>query len=103
MRAAMVACTVAGTLTSAASVGRHVGAAVALQHAALGQIAHDLLGEKRVTGGPFDDHGAPTRQPRGPARAARRPVLRSPNHSAAQGRWFEHPAPEPARPSYSGR
>ena len=34
---------------------RHVCARLPLQHAALGQIAHDLLGEERITGGPVGD------------------------------------------------
>ena len=57
MRAAMVACTVAGTLTSAASAVEMYALRLAAQHAALGQFAHDLLGEKRVSGGPLGDHG----------------------------------------------
>ena len=57
MRAAMVACTVAGMLTSAHIGRRDVAARLSLQHTALGQVAHDLLGEKRVPGGPFDDQG----------------------------------------------
>ena len=36
---------------------RHVGAAVPAQDTTLCQIPHHLLGEKRVTGGPFGDHG----------------------------------------------
>ena len=59
MRAAMVACKVAGTLTSASLGGRVVGARLPLQHTPLGQVAHDLLGEKRVPGGPLGDHGGP--------------------------------------------
>ena len=35
--------------------GRHVCAALPAQHATLGQFAHDLLGEKRITGGPLGD------------------------------------------------
>ena len=56
MRAAMVAC----------NGGRHahLGSALTVemyapgfpsQHTTLGQIAHDLLGEKRITGGPLGD------------------------------------------------
>ena len=32
---------------------RNVATALPVQHTALGQFAHDLLGEKRVTGGPL--------------------------------------------------
>ena len=35
--------------------GRDVCAALPAQHATLGQFAHDLLGEKRITGGPLGD------------------------------------------------
>ena len=35
--------------------GRHVCAALPAQHTTLGQFAHDLLGEKRITGGPLGD------------------------------------------------
>ena len=52
MRAAMVACSVAGTATSAASVSADVATAFALEHTAFSQFAHDLLGEERVSGGP---------------------------------------------------
>ena len=55
MRAAMAACNVAGTLTSASLSRRHVCARLAVQHTTLGQFAHDLLGEKRITGGPLRD------------------------------------------------
>jgi len=34
---------------------RNVCARLAAQHTALGQVAHHLLGEKRVTGGPLGD------------------------------------------------
>ena len=53
MRAAMVACSVAGTLTSAASAVDMYAPALAVQHATLGQFAHDLLGEKRSYQRPF--------------------------------------------------
>ena len=55
MRAAMVACKVAGTLTSAASAVDTYAPRLPAQHATLGQFAHDLLGEKRITGGPLGD------------------------------------------------
>ena len=55
MRAAMVACKVAGTLTSATSAVDTYAPRLPAQHTALGQFAHDLLGEKRVTGGPLGD------------------------------------------------
>ena len=70
MRAAMVACKVAGTLTSAASAVDLYAPRLPAQHAPLGQFAHDLLGEKRITGGPLGDRLAQSDQPRGPARAA---------------------------------
>ena len=34
---------------------RNVAAALPVQHTALGQFAHDLLGEERITGGPLGD------------------------------------------------
>ena len=55
MRASMAACTVAGTLMSATSAPTDVAAALAGQHAALDQLTHHLLGEKRVPGGPLGD------------------------------------------------
>ena len=55
MRAAMVACNVAGTLTSAPSAVDMYAPRLPAQHATLGQFAHDLLGEKRITGGPLGD------------------------------------------------
>ena len=55
MRAAMVACRVAGTLTSATSAVDTYAPRLPAQHTALGQFAHDLLGEKRITGGPLGD------------------------------------------------
>ena len=55
MRAAMAACTVAGT----ADVGHirmtDIATALTGQHPALHQLAHHLLGEKRVPGGPLGD------------------------------------------------
>ena len=55
MRAAMVACKVAGTLTSAASAVDKYAPRLSAQHTTLGQFAHDLLGEERITGGPLGD------------------------------------------------
>ena len=49
---------------------RHVCARLPAQHTTLGQFAHDLLGEKRITGGPARRSSGPARRPRGPARAA---------------------------------
>ena len=54
MRAAMVACNVAGTLTSATSV-IDMYAPRCPQYSALGEFADDLFGEERVTGGPVGD------------------------------------------------
>ena len=54
MRAAIVACNVAGTFTSATSALTGIRPAVP-EHTTLGQFAHDLLGEKRVTGCPLGD------------------------------------------------
>ena len=48
MRAAMAACTVAGTPTSSTSARQTIATALAGQHPALGQVAHDLLGEERI-------------------------------------------------------
>ena len=59
MRAAMVACSVAGTLTSALSAVDDVCARLPAQHAALGQFAHDLL-ERRT------DFRRPCRRSSGP-------------------------------------
>ena len=55
MRASMAACTVAGTLTLGDIRPTEVAAALAGQHPALGQLAHHLLGEERVPGGPLGD------------------------------------------------
>ena len=55
MRAAMVACSVAGTFTSAPSTVDMYAPGCPSQHATLGQIAHDLLGEERITGSPVGD------------------------------------------------
>ena len=55
MRAAMAACTVAGTLDVGDIRATDVAAALAGQHPALGQLAHHLLGEERVPGGPLGD------------------------------------------------
>ena len=55
MRAAMVACNVAGTLTSATSAVEMYAPVCPTQHTTLGEFAHDLLGEERITGGPLGD------------------------------------------------
>ena len=55
MRAAIVACNVAGTSTSVTSADREKRTGSPRHHAALNQIARDLLGEKRVTCGTFGD------------------------------------------------
>ena len=68
MRAATVACRVAGTFTSA-TLRPICIRPLSAQYTTLGQVAHDLLGEERITGGPVGDSG-PMRQPRGPPRAA---------------------------------
>ena len=82
---------------------RDVGAALPVQHTALGQFAHDLLGEKRITGGPLGDRLAqPADRGVRPEQLARS-VPQSPNHSAAQGRWFAHLPPASTLPRYSGR
>ncbi len=51
MRAAIVACSVAGTLISAHVSRADVLAAFAFEHAAFGELMHHLLGEERVTSG----------------------------------------------------
>ena len=48
MRAARIACTVAGTPASSTGRDQAVGAALALQVAGLGQLADDLLDEEGV-------------------------------------------------------
>ena len=83
MRAAMVACKVAGTLTSLTSAVDMYAPRLAAQHTTLGQFAHHLLGEERITGGPLGDHRGPARQPRGPGRAALKPMPRFLNRSGA--------------------
>ena len=55
MRASMAACTVAGTRDVGDIRATDVAAPLAGQHAALGQFAHHLLGEKRVPRGPVGD------------------------------------------------
>ena len=55
MRASMAACTVAGTRDLGDIRPTDVATALAGQHPALGQLAHHLLGEKRVPGGPLGD------------------------------------------------
>ena len=57
MRAAMVACKVAGTLTSQTSAVETYAPRLPAQHTTLGQFAHHLFGEKRVSCGLLDDHG----------------------------------------------
>ena len=52
MRAEIVACSVAGTLSSATSVVEMYAPVSPTQHSTLGEFTHDLLSEKRVTGGP---------------------------------------------------
>ena len=54
MRAAMVACSVAGTLTSETSAVE-MYAPDSPRSTTLGQFAHDFLGEERITGGPVGD------------------------------------------------
>ena len=103
MRAAMVACTVAGTLTSPTSAVDTYATGLSLQHAALGQVAHDLLGEERVPGGPLGDLVA-----KRTIRGVRAEQLRDQRRGfriaqRAQGRWFGAPCARPTRPSYSGR
>ena len=77
MRAAMVACRVAGTLDVGDVTAAEVGTAIAVEHAAFGEITHDLLGEERVPGGLVGDPGGAARAPTGPYPAARRSTLRS--------------------------
>ena len=55
MRASMAACTVAGTRDVGDIRATDVAAALTGQHAALHQLAHHLLGEERVPGGPLGD------------------------------------------------
>ena len=55
IRALIAACRVAGTVTSATSASADVAAACSLEYPAFGQVAHDLLGEKRITGSPIGD------------------------------------------------
>ena len=67
MRAAMVACNVAGTLTSATSAtatDTHRGSPC--KHATFGEFADDLLGEERVAGCPFGDASGLARRVTGP-------------------------------------
>ena len=55
MRAAMVACKSGGHGDLGHVRAAAVGATVTVEHATFGQLAHDLLGEKRVPGGPSGD------------------------------------------------
>ena len=55
MRASMAACTVAGTRDVGDIRATEVATALTGQHPALGQLAHHLLGEERVPGGPLGD------------------------------------------------
>ena len=57
MRAAIVACSVAGTLTSVRRPSRDTHRRPR-EHPAFGQFAHDLLGEERIAGGPLGDRRA---------------------------------------------
>ena len=57
MRASMAACTVAGTRNVGNIRATEIATALAGQYPALHQLAHHLLGEKRVPGGPFGDGG----------------------------------------------
>ena len=55
MRAAITACSVRGTWTSAAGTDAQVAAAAADQHVALAQIPDDLLGEEGIARRPLCD------------------------------------------------
>ena len=59
---------------------RHVCAPLPAQNTALRQFAHDLFGEERVTGGPIRRSCRVALRAKGPARAARKPGLPSPDH-----------------------
>ena len=50
MRAAITACSVLGTWTSADRIDAQIAAAAAHQHVALAQIPHDFLGEEGIPG-----------------------------------------------------
>ena len=54
MRAEMVACTVAGTVTSARRAA-YIGTAFTGENVALSEVAHQLLGEERISGGSLAD------------------------------------------------
>ena len=102
MRAAMVACK-RGRHTHLSNLcRRQVCARLPAQHTTLGQFAHDLLGEERITGGPLGDRLAQRAN-----RGVRPEQLRDQCGGLRitqrrKGYRFEHRAPG-QRPSYSGR
>ena len=103
MRAAIVACSVAGTSTSAASRAHAYCAAVAVEHAALGQVADDLLGEERVAGGAFGDLRRSSAAPKDPHPAARRSAPRICESSSGASAIVCAPGIRSSAPRYSGR
>ena len=74
----------------------YISAALPAQHAALGEIAHDFLGEERVTADPVGDNCRRARRPTGPGRAARRATRRCPNHPVGQALSSARRAPASA-------
>ena len=101
MRASMAACTV-----PARDVGgfraTDVATALAGQHTALHQLAHDLLGEKRVPGGPFGDghRHSPTEGSEPSSSPSSAAVFESPSGPSA---IVCAPGTRVSAPSYSGR
>ena len=55
MRAPIVDCRLARHIDVVNFAAERVRAGLAVHHPAFGQIAHHLLGEERVSGGPVDD------------------------------------------------
>ena len=102
MRAAMVACSVAGTLTSATSVSAGVAAALADEHAAFGEVTDDLLGEERVAGRALGDHRADLADRRIGAQQLSDQRMRFPNRSAVPGRWSARRRDAPERRDIPG-
>ena len=61
MRAAITACRVAGTLTSATSVWQTKPPLGSLEHSAFGEVADHLLRKKWITGSSRHDRFGPPR------------------------------------------
>ena len=97
MRAAIVACSVAGTLTSVTSaVDRYApGFPCSTPRSA---SSRTISSAKNGLPAPFRRSSRPARRLTGPRPTNRRPVRWPPYHEAAQGQWSGHRAPGSTHP-----